>query len=345
MIDRRLAVLVLVAASGCAGPEPVFPPVEPPIVWPSSGEPARFAYVGKIEGQKDLKRPRSFWQRIGAFLGGPPPQASLEGPMEIAVTGSGVLYVSDPDLHTVHRFDLKGREYRALSKAGGGRAFETPIGLALSGERILVSDRGLRTVTVLSPSGEPEATLGKGALDGPVGVAVGPVTGRIFVADVTAHQIKVFHGDGRKAFAIGARGDKPGEFNYPTHVACDADENFYVSDSLNSRVQVFNSHGRFLRTWGRKGDFPGDFSQPKGISVDRQGHVLVVDSHFENVQVFDSMGRLLIGFGEEGTDPGQFWLPVGIFTDPGDEVWVADQFNKRVQVFRFLGDHPLGVRP
>jgi DNA-binding beta-propeller fold protein YncE len=341
-VAARGGAWLLALASGCAGPGPVFPPVEPAIVWPRSGDPPRFAWVGKIEGEADLKRPRSFWKKLTGLLVGQDPPAIIQSAFGAVATRSRVLYVSDPDLHAVHRFDLERREYRALTRAGGNRLFESPMGLAVLGDKLVVSDRAQRTVTVLSASGEPEAVVGEESLEGPVGVAVGPITGRIYVADVPAHQVKVFHADGRAALEIGTRGEKPGQFNFPTHVACDAEENVYVSDSLNFRIQVFDSHGRYLRSFGRNGDFPGDLSQPKGIAVDAGGRVYVVDSHFENFQVFSPGGDLLLAVGEEGTTPGQFWLPVGISIDDQGWVWVGDLFNHRVQAFRYLGEPPAG---
>lgn len=335
---KSFSVLFLSAFLGCAGPLPIFPPVEPPILWPSAGDPPRFAYVGKFEGEADLKRRPSFWERIKGFFAGPPPPASLLSPYAAAVSGSRALHVSDPDLHLVHRFDLRTREYRALTQAGIGRPFDCPIGLAMARERLVVADRGLKAVAVLSPAGEPALILGEGYLEGPVGVAVGPRTGRIYVADVPAHKIVAFDLAGKKVLAFGKRGRGTGEFNFPTHVACDGEENIYVSDSLNFRVQVFDRKGQFLNGWGKKGDFPGDFSQPKGIAVDRGGRVYVVDSQFENIQVFDREGRLLLSIGEEGTGLGQFWLPVGISIDNRGEIWVGDLYNRRVQVFRYLGD-------
>ncbi|MBI4584468.1 MAG: 6-bladed beta-propeller [Planctomycetes bacterium] len=339
----RAAFLFLAAVPwGCAELEPIFPPRDPPLVWPSGGDPARFAYIGAIGGEADLKRPRSFWSRLLGLVAGIEPPAALRSAHGVAVSGSRILYVSDPDARCVHRFDLERREYRALTDAAGnGRKFVMPIGLALAGEKLLVADRSLHAVAVLSPEGEPEAFFGEESLQGPVGVAVGP-SGRLYVADVEAHQVKAFDGGGKNLFIFGGRGRAPGKFNYPTHVACDAEGNILVSDSLNCRIQVFDQEGRFLRSWGQRGDTPGDFSQPKGIACDRRGQIYVVDSHFENVQVFSPQGELLLAFGQEGKGPGEFWLPVGIFVNGNDTIWVCDSFNHRVQAFRYLEEQVQG---
>lgn len=338
-----LAGLLMLGLSACAGVEPVFPPLEAPIVWPDSGDPARFCYVGRIHGEADLKKPRSFWAWLGDLVGGEETPATLQSPSAVVVTPSNVLYVTDTGTGVVHRFDLESREYAALNDAGEGRAFEMPIGLALFEGRPLVVDRSLGTLTLLAPDGSVEDVFGRGVLEAPVGVAVGPGSGRLFVVDVGTHQVKILARDGALLETIGGRGAGPGEFNYPTYIACDSLENIFVSDTLNFRIQVFDSTGSFVRAWGRKGDAPGEFSQPKGIAVDPRGLVYVVDSQFENVQIFDALGQLLLAIGEEGRGPGQFWLPTGVYVDHRDRLWVGDWYNQRVQVFRYVGEETAGA--
>jgi DNA-binding beta-propeller fold protein YncE len=301
----RLTSLLIVLWSSCAAPPPVFTPVDPPLLWPPEEERPRYAYVGKIEGEEDLKRQRSVWEWFSSVVVGSVPRAKIGSAHGVAVSRQNVLYVTDPDSRTVHRFDLERREYQALTDAGNGRNFVLPIGVALREGKVLVSDRVLRSVTVLSSSGEPEAVLGMDIFESPVGLAVGE-SGRIYVADVTAHSVKVLDQSGKMVLSFGRRGRGAGEFNYPTYVACDTVENIYVSDTLNSRIQVFNSDGGFLKSWGERGDFPGNLSQPKGIACDQRGFVYIVDAHFENVQVFTPEGRLLLALGEEGYGPGQF---------------------------------------
>jgi len=334
---RILPGILCMLLAGCAAP-PIFPPIDPPIYWPQTDDPPRISYVGSIEGEENLKKPPSLWAWLGNLFGGSEPPARIQKPMGVAVTPEGLLYVTDPDARAVHLLDLERREYRSLRDAGNGRQFLAPLGIAVGKGEIVVSDRALRTVTVLSLQGEPLSVLGAGVLTGPVGVAVGSLTGRIFVADVDTHQILAFHRDGGVALTLGGRGVDPEKFNFPTHIACDGEENLYVSDALNARIQVFDREGRFLRSWGKRGDRPGNFSQPKGIACGPEGTIYVVDSHFENVQVFNSRGEFLLPLGEEGHGPGQFWLPVGIFVGGDDLIWVADSFNHRVQVFRRLSE-------
>jgi sugar lactone lactonase YvrE len=341
-VTLRLCVLGLLAA-GCGAPPPIFEPLAHPLHWPEPPEQARFEYVGEITGERDLKRPVSFWAWLGSLIAGAEPPASFLSAHAVAVSAAGVLYVADPEARVVHRLDLESREYRALADAGGGRRFALPIGLALAGDTLLVADRALGTVTAIGADGAPPRVFGAGLLKGPVGVAAGP-SGRIYVADAAEHRVRAFLPSGDPALDFGGRGVDDGQFNFPTHVACAPDGKLFVSDSMNSRIQVFDAEGRFLTSIGRRGDAPGEFAQPKGVACDPKGRGMLyaVDARFENVQVFDAEGRLLMAFGGEGSGPGEFWLPVGVFADLEDRVWVADSFNRRVQVFRYLDDKAEG---
>jgi DNA-binding beta-propeller fold protein YncE len=134
---------------------------------------------------------------------------------------------------------------------------------------------------------------------------------------------------------LGKRGERPGEFNYPTAIVGDA-LRLWVADSGNHRVQAVSPDGTSLMAFGRAGDAPGDLALPKSIGIDPDGHVYVVDGRFENIQVFNDAGQLLLYFGEEGSGPGQFWLPGGMFIEPGGRIWVCDSYNRRVQVFEYV---------
>ena len=141
--------------------------------------------------------------------------------------------------------------------------------------------------------------------------------------------------DGGYLGAFGMQGNGPGQFNFPTNIARDADGTLYVTDTLNFRVQAFDAEGRFLGMFGKLGDGAGDFDKPKGVAVDSAGHIYVVEGLNDVVQIFDQSGRLLLVFGESGAAEGQFWLPTGI-TIVNDMVYVADSANRRVQVFQYL---------
>ena len=117
---------------------------------------------------------------------------------------------------------------RPLSAAGGGAS---PGRLAL--EEVLV---------IGSLAGEHDA-FGR-VMD----VAVDR-NGRIFIADDVAHHIKVFTADGAYEATIGRRGQGPGEFSAPWHVAVDPSDSLFVWDSGHSRILVFTPGLEYARSF------------------------------------------------------------------------------------------------
>ena len=198
-----------------------------------------------------------------------------------------------------------------------------------------VADAELGYVVELDGEGNPIATIGRGILKRPTGLAYDAATRVLYVADTQAHEVKVFSADGRLAASIGRRGEGEGEFNFPTHLHFAKGE-LYVSDTMNSRVQVFTG-GRHRLTVGSRGLYVGNLVRPKGVTVDSEGNIYVVESYFDHLLVYDRLGNFLLPIGGLGRDIGQFYLPAGVWTDDRDRVFVADMFNGRVVVLQFLG--------
>lgn len=304
--------------------------------WPAAPETARIRYVGQLTGSADLKPSVSAFEGLGSALFGSTPAQSLQNPMAVCTDGNQRVFVADSAAHVVQVLDLDTRAYAQWAPAG--RKFQSPVALAYDADsrRLLVSDSQAGAIFIFDSTGKFTGELAAGQVKRPCGMAIDPATGRIFVADVAAHQVVVLSRAGEVLQRIGARGEALGQFNYPTYVALDRKGRLYVSDSLNFRVQQFGPDLRPIRQIGRQGDMPGYFAQPKGVAVDPDGHLYVIDSQFEAMQIFDDTGALLLNIGEQGSAPGEFWLPTGIFIDAHGRIWIADSFNHRVQVFDYL---------
>lgn len=338
----RLARLATCAAlallTACASP-PAPSASDASLVWPSPPQRPRVVFLQAFSSAEDLGIRRGVLQRLGDFMFGSA-ELRLVRPMAV-LEASGVLYVADPGVRGVHRFDREGGGHRVLRLAGGG-PLPSPVGLALGeGGTVFVTDSALRRVFAIGPDADSAVEWPTSVpLRQPTGLAYDPAGARLFVTDTAAHQVRVFDRGGQQLATIGQRGVGDGEFNYPTLLWRDAAGKLLVSDSLNFRVQVFDADGRFVTRFGRAGDAAGDLARHKGVATDSRGHVYVADGSLHAVQVFDLEGRLLLAIGAQGRDRGEFWSPAGIFVTPDDRIFVADAFNQRVQVFRFVGGEP-----
>jgi len=330
-----LSVLLATTLGACARPQgPLFSPLDQERIWPAPPETPRVKLLGAIGSSADLHAAQPALEALRSALRGRRPPIHLVSPHGIAAGPRNLLAVTDTGGAAVHVIDLQDRSHLRVTGWDDQR-FEVPLGAAWLGDRLFVTDAGRREVIEMDSHGRVHRTFGADVLVRPVGVAYIGSPDRLYVVDGGAHCLRVFTPDGQLLKTIGQRGAAPGQFNYPSHVACRG-EVLVVADSGNFRVQLLDLDGRCLRTIGRKGNGAGDFSLPKGVALDSEGHLYVVDSHFENVQVFDDQGRLLLSFGEEGSNLGELSLPAGMAIDLLDRIWVANAGNRRVEVFEYL---------
>ncbi len=339
----RLALPLLLAlcASGTLGvlsacaPAPLKPDEQAPLVWPDLPNPPRIAYVRQFSKPDDFGISKGFFQRLGELVFGGS-EVRLVRPMAV-VASNGVVYVADPGVSGVHRFDQAAGRHD-LIVADGGQALPSPVGLALGSEgEVYVADSDLARVLVIRPGAKFATPLDLPQMEQPTGIAFDKSTGNLYVVDTGAHRINVYRRDGTLAFGIGRRGEGAGEFNYPTLIWLDAAGSLYVTDSLNFRIQLFDRDGKYLSRFGQAGDGSGDSIRPKSVATDSYGHIYVVDALHNALQIFDRRGRYLLSVGSVGNDRGEFWLPTGIFIGENDTIYIADSYNQRIQVLRYIG--------
>jgi sugar lactone lactonase YvrE len=333
---RLAAAGLLLALLGCT-PMPAQPPEDlSALVWPPAPAPPRLAFLQSVTRAEDLGITRSLFGRIADLLFGAT-ESRLVRPMAVVARG-GVLYVADPGVRGVHRFEPSAGRYDVI-RARGGAPLPSPVGLALgAGGEVLVSDSALGQVLAIG-AGQLEAVPLKleGGLRQPTGIAFDVAQQRLYVTDTAAHAVRIFRRDGSLEASIGRRGSADGEFNYPTYLWRMPDGRLLVTDTLNFRVQLLDANGAFMAKFGRLGDGSGDAARQKGIATDRYGHVYVLDAVFNALQVFGQDGRLLLSIGSLGRQRGEFWLPTGLFIDERDTLYIADSFNQRVQMLRYVG--------
>lgn len=332
--STRFAVIAAVLLVGCATPARENAG-EPAPFWPAAPEPPRIAFVKTFSSPEDLGIRKGLFQRLRNFVFGEE-ETRMVRPTAVVEAGN-VLYVADPGVKGVHRFDTRRSKYR-LIRGQQDSPLPSPVGLARGARgEIYVSDSKLAQVMVIQPGAGSATPLQlQGDLLQPTGLAFDASTRQLYVVDTGAHQIHVYDSNGHLVRSIGGRGVNPGQFNYPTLLWLSSEGHLYVTDTLNFRVQILDRKGKFVGMFGQAGDATGDAARQKGVATDQQGHVYVVDSLFHAVQIFGRDGRYLLTVGAQGQGRGEFWLPVGIYIDSHDAIYVTDTFNRRVQVFRYL---------
>jgi DNA-binding beta-propeller fold protein YncE len=314
-------------------------------VWPPPPDEAKIRLEAIFRGRADLEGSG----KVAKWLIGRSPKSpydDLKKPFAVAFDPEGRILVTDWQTGALLRFDRKEERYDVLGTQGRVR-LKAPMGLAVSDSGdIYVADTGLRSVIAFGPEGDILQTYGKaGELTNPTDAALSPDGQHLLVADSKAHQIVVF--DVATAEVIrrfGERGDRPGQFAFPTSLVFGPEGNLFIVDQINSRVQVLTADGEYLDEFGNLGVGFGDFVRPKDIAVDEVGFIYVTDNAFNNVQLFDIDFSLLTFVGEGGMGPGQFQGASGVAVR-GSEFAVVDQLGRRVQLFRFIGPKLGGKSP
>lgn len=176
------------------------------------------------------------------------------------------------------------------------------------------------------------ASTGEGALSRPADVAVGPLSGQVYMVDSAAGTIEVFDRNGIHVRTIGR--DEEGRRLFGNLLGIDVDdqEQIYVTDSAEESVSVLSSGGGILR----KVRFGGEKELERTGLIDvaaLPGRRAYVVDNFGN-RVFLLNDRRVTGsFGETGTDPGKFSAPTFCTVDGEGRVYISDALNGRIQVF------------
>ncbi|WP_246264339.1 6-bladed beta-propeller [Aromatoleum toluvorans] len=313
------------------------------LMWPAEPEVPRYQFAGQLTGEENFVREGEskgvgrFFAWVVGLMEEEKPNV-LQRPQAVAVDERERIFVSDVSRAAVFVFDKPAGELKVWEYAVGLRRFVSPIGVALAeGGGIWVADSELQVVAHLDAQGNPLPPIGAGVLQRPTGIARDPATGLLYVADTYAHDIKVFGTDGRLEKIIGERGEAPGEFNFPTHIAV-AHGKLYVTDTMNSRVQAIPLEGDAKpQIIGRRGLYYGNLVRPKGVAVDSENNIYIVESYYDNLLIFNESGDFLMPIGGVGQGTGNFYLPAGVWVDSFNRVFVADTFNGRVTIFQYLG--------
>ena len=255
----------------------------------------------------------------------------------ITVDKKEQLIVAERGNHCITVYDKEGKKVRSFGSKGTKEGqFTNPRGVAVTNDgHILVTDE--HRLQKLTPEGHcimsvGSSKTGSGPLqfNTPIGIAVHPTTGQIYVADSNNHRIQVINDDFTYSHSIGSKGTAPGQLNYPWDVALDGVGNVYVCNTCNHCIDVFTSDGKYLRRFGSRGSGDGQLVYPSSITIDTHNMVYVAEYHNHRISVFTTDGVFIRHIGHQGSGEGEFNTPHGITVDMLGNLYVSDSDNNRV---------------
>ena len=253
----------------------------------------------------------------------------LSHPQDVAIDGSGNVYVADINNHRIDVFRGDGKFIRAFGFGvdTGAAAFQTC------------------TTASTCQAGIPGGAAGQ--LDAPRGIALDGA-GNIYVAEQNNHRISVFDATGtfKHAFGrgvdtgaasfevctaasvcqAGSQGPGAGELNTPVGLTVAAGS-LFVSDQGNHRISVFGTAGpSFTRAFGWgvdtgaaafqtctmasvcqagiSGGGAGQLMNPQYLALDTTGSLYVSEQGNHRISVFDTAGPSFLRAFGRGVDTG-----------------------------------------
>jgi DNA-binding beta-propeller fold protein YncE len=264
-------------------------------------------WIAESLGDRALKfaSDGTFLMQIGqaGYRDGVSTSISMDWLSDVAVDGSGNIWVVEQGADQVYKFNSSGVYQRALGQMWtsgiGPNQFNNPCGVAFDG------------------------------------------SGNVYVSDGDNHRVQIFTNTGTSAFATigtGVAGSANNQFRNPRQIAIDSGNRLYVADSGNNRVQIWDvsnpASASYIATIGTgvAGSGNDQLRSPAGVAVDAS-KIYVADSSNHRVQIFDRTTRAYqgtIGTGVVGSGNDQFNFPTDVAV-VGNLVYVADNGNSRVQ--------------
>jgi len=237
------------------------------------------------------------WGTFADAISGNAPIGTFNEPWGVAVGPDGSVYVTDTWNHRVQKFSEDGRPLSMWGQFGqplpgdanSASSFWGPRGIAVDDKgHVLVTDTGNKRIVVFDEDGNYVTEFGTagfdpGQFDEPVGLAIDPNSGTVYVVDTWNQRVQGFEPSEDGSFYFPAiQWDVNGWFgqsldNKP-FIAVGADGHVFVTDPEGYRVIEFTEAGEFVRTWGDFGSGIDEIGLAAGVTVDQLGFAWVTDA-------------------------------------------------------------------
>ena len=246
----------------------------------------------------------------------------INGPRYIAFSDNGDMFVTSSGDHCIYVYDCSGKKKTTIGSYGSGALqFQSPHGIAISGEVVYVAECGGHRIQKLTTGGEFLGIFGQkgsdvGQFNGPLGINISP-EGKVYVADRYNSHIQVFHSDLTLSHIIDGKVSGDASFDSPFGIAFDISGDVHVTGLSSNSVTVFTPSGQFVRKYDQT-----YLGNPGGIAIDSARYSLVTNIS-GSLSIYDPSGRFIHSI--KG-----FNNPYGVSISPDGSVWVADYSNSRL---------------
>jgi DNA-binding beta-propeller fold protein YncE len=220
-------------------------------------------------------------------------------PRGLTLDISGNVLIADTNNGRIQKFSPAGMFLGVIGTKGEGLGeFQEPCAIAVdSSGNIYVADTGNQRVQKLMPDGTFVAEW-KGpdpGFYGPRDISI-DTDDNVYVVDEGHARIVKLDTSGNVLAVWGQSGTGDGQFNDPTSVAVDPNNNrVYVADPLNRRIEVYDTNGHFIANWSVPEWRPIQNAwYMQHLAVDsKAGRLYATSTQTDEVLVFDLTGKRL----------------------------------------------------
>jgi len=199
------------------------------------------------------------------------------------------VWIVDDYNHAVFKFSHDGKQLVETigtpGQAGAdGTHFNRPTFLAwlpdstmfvsdgYNGTRVAKFDKNGKFLLDWGLKGNPPNETRPGYFNVVHGLAVDPVSKRVYVSDRGNRRMQVFDENGK--FIEQWPFAQPSSVNF---LYVGADRGLWAFDDTTAKIVKYDPHGHLLYAWGTLGDWPGGLFNIHGASVDQEGNLYIAE--------------------------------------------------------------------
>lgn len=263
--------------------------------------------------------------------GGPPLQASLAGPADVAVSATGILYIADQGNHRIRRINADGSIISSLAGYGYLQS-------GYCGDGYMASSACLN-----QPEDIAVDTLGNVYIADKYNFVIRKVNRDGIITTIAGDGSYGFSGDGGPAIKA--------TLKFPNSVALDRAGNIFIADQDNYRVRKVAVASGIITTVAGSGSYEhsGDggpainagLRSVSDIALDDELNLYILDQVSGRVRKVNAKSGIISTVAGNGTngfsgDGGpainaSFSYPTGITLDNTGNLYIADRQNQRVR--------------
>ena len=267
--------------------------------------------------------------------GGPAISARLNSPIDVALDGSGNLYIADRNNHRIRKVNASG-------------VISTVAGTGIYGYS---GDGGLAT---------------SAQLNNPYNVTVDD-TGQLYISDTFNHRIRkvaasgvitTVAGTGNQSYGGDGGPATSAQLNDPYGIKFDSSGNLYIADLGNHRIRKVDASG-VITTMAGTGDFgysgdggPATSAQidgSYGLAIDGTGNLYVSVFSYNRIRKINTSGVItrVVGNGSQGNGgysgdgeqatSAQLNSPTSAVEDARGNLYITDLGNQRIRKVSLSG--------